>query len=144
MTVLLRRLTLSFGVAFVAALTASRVQGQEPSSVPSGATARCRDGTYSFSKHRSGTCSHHGGVATWLTPDAANTPLPSNAPSCGGACGIERWQVKTLSDPDRQRVQLQKAVSTTVEALVVLQRPATLTPDGRADPVEVTVYSVEA
>lgn len=35
-------------------------------SVPVGATARCRDGTYSFSQHRSGTCSHHGGVANWL------------------------------------------------------------------------------
>ncbi len=33
---------------------------------PSGATALCRDGTYSFSAHRRGTCSHHGGVATWL------------------------------------------------------------------------------
>lgn len=35
-------------------------------SVPAGATARCVDGTYSFSQHRSGTCSHHGGVASWL------------------------------------------------------------------------------
>ncbi len=35
-------------------------------SVPAGATARCGDGTYSFSKHRKGTCSHHGGVAMWL------------------------------------------------------------------------------
>ena len=34
--------------------------------VPAGATALCRDGTYSFSQHRSGTCSHHGGVAKWL------------------------------------------------------------------------------
>jgi hypothetical protein len=33
---------------------------------PSGATARCRDGSYSFSKHRSGTCSGHHGVADWL------------------------------------------------------------------------------
>jgi hypothetical protein len=30
---------------------------------PVGATAQCADGTYSYSKHRSGTCSHHGGVA---------------------------------------------------------------------------------
>jgi hypothetical protein len=29
---------------------------------PAGATARCADGTYSFSQHRSGTCSPHGGV----------------------------------------------------------------------------------
>lgn len=33
---------------------------------PAGASARCNDGTYSFSQHRSGTCSHHGGVAEWL------------------------------------------------------------------------------
>jgi uncharacterized protein YgiM (DUF1202 family) len=33
---------------------------------PSGATALCRDGTYSFSQSRRGTCSHHGGVASWL------------------------------------------------------------------------------
>lgn len=33
---------------------------------PAGATAQCEDGTYSFSQHRSGTCSHHGGVAQWL------------------------------------------------------------------------------
>lgn len=34
--------------------------------VPAGASARCRDGTYSFSRSRRGTCSHHGGVAVWL------------------------------------------------------------------------------
>ncbi|KAB0656475.1 DUF3761 domain-containing protein [Burkholderia diffusa] len=34
--------------------------------VPEGASARCRDGTYSFSRHRRGTCSEHGGVAAWL------------------------------------------------------------------------------
>jgi hypothetical protein len=36
------------------------------SSAPSGATAKCGDGTYSFSQSRRGTCSSHGGVATWL------------------------------------------------------------------------------
>lgn len=35
-------------------------------SAPAGASARCRDGSYSFSRHRRGTCSHHGGVASWL------------------------------------------------------------------------------
>ncbi len=35
-------------------------------SAPAGATAKCRDGTYSFSLHASGTCSHHGGVAVWI------------------------------------------------------------------------------
>jgi len=31
--------------------------------VPTGATARCGDGSYSFSEHHSGTCSGHHGVA---------------------------------------------------------------------------------
>jgi hypothetical protein len=33
---------------------------------PRGATAKCRDGSYSFSQHHSGTCSRHGGVENWL------------------------------------------------------------------------------
>jgi hypothetical protein len=36
------------------------------SAAPQGATAQCRDGTYSFSQSRRGTCSHHGGVEKWL------------------------------------------------------------------------------
>lgn len=36
------------------------------SSSPSGATAECNDGTFSFSQSRRGTCSHHGGVKRWL------------------------------------------------------------------------------
>ena len=39
---------------------------QSPSSSSVGATARCRDGTFSHSEHASGTCSHHGGAAVWL------------------------------------------------------------------------------
>jgi hypothetical protein len=38
----------------------------QSSSMPTGATAQCRDGTYSFSQNHRGTCSHHGGVARWL------------------------------------------------------------------------------
>ena len=33
---------------------------------PSGASAQCADGSYSFSRSRRGTCSHHGGVMRWL------------------------------------------------------------------------------
>jgi hypothetical protein len=29
-------------------------------------TAKCKDGSLSYSKHHSGTCSNHGGVDTWL------------------------------------------------------------------------------
>jgi len=33
---------------------------------PVGASAQCRDGSYSFSRHHRGTCSHHGGVSRWF------------------------------------------------------------------------------
>jgi hypothetical protein len=33
---------------------------------PAGSSAKCRDGSFSFSHHRRGTCSYHGGVARWL------------------------------------------------------------------------------
>ena len=46
----------------------STVQSPADSSngIPAGASAQCGDGTYSFSMHHSGTCSHHGGVSQWL------------------------------------------------------------------------------
>jgi hypothetical protein len=39
---------------------------EQANTIPSGATALCSDGTYSFSQNRRGTCSHHGGVSEWL------------------------------------------------------------------------------
>lgn len=33
---------------------------------PQGATARCKDGSFSHSAHHSGSCSHHGGVAQFF------------------------------------------------------------------------------
>jgi hypothetical protein len=46
--------------------TAPGFGGVTPGGPPPGATARCRDGDYSYSTHHSGTCSRHGGVSQWL------------------------------------------------------------------------------
>jgi hypothetical protein len=48
--------------------TASAPAATPPASSvpPAGATAKCKDGTYSKSTHHSGTCSKHGGVDQWL------------------------------------------------------------------------------
>ncbi|MEB3052356.1 DUF1524 domain-containing protein [Mycolicibacter sp. MYC123] len=35
-------------------------------SPPAGVNALCRDGAYSFSNHRKGSCARHGGVARWM------------------------------------------------------------------------------
>ena len=73
-------------------------------SPPPGATARCRDGTYSFSRHRSGTCSHHGGVAVWLT--GAPKPRGGKAAVDVGATVLLAPRTKTShcllgANPDR-------------------------------------------
>src|SRR4029453_9440245 len=39
-----------------------------PSNAPASATAVCKDGTFSSSQNRSGTCSSHGGVQCWICP----------------------------------------------------------------------------
>lgn len=56
--------------AVVAPPATTRTTTHAPSAATSaggsqGATAKCRDNTYSHSKTHSGACSHHGGVATW-------------------------------------------------------------------------------
>ena len=40
--------------------------GKKEDHDPTGAIAKCKDGMYSHSAHRTGTCSRHGGVAQWL------------------------------------------------------------------------------
>ena len=67
-------------VALFIGFFASSATGGTP---PPGATARCKDGTYSYSQHHSGTCSHHGGVAVWLTSSTSTSTTKSTAPATG-------------------------------------------------------------
>jgi hypothetical protein len=46
---------------------AAKVSAKADLSVkPTGATAKCKDGTFSMAKGHSGACSHHGGVAEFI------------------------------------------------------------------------------
>jgi hypothetical protein len=65
-------------------------------SPPPGATARCRDGSYSYSQHRSGTCSHHGGVAVWLGGGASSGATGSGSSSATGTVNIGRTVLLTV------------------------------------------------
>ena len=48
------------------AMKALPAKADAPAGVPTGATAKCKDGTFSMSKTHSGSCSSHGGVASFL------------------------------------------------------------------------------
>jgi Protein of unknown function (DUF3761) len=54
------------GTAMMAAPAAAKTSTAGTTD-PTGATAKCKDGTYSKSTHKAGTCSSHGGVAQWMT-----------------------------------------------------------------------------
>ncbi len=67
-------------VALACGVFATVAAGDRNAAPPPGATAQCRDGTYSSSQHHSGTCSHHGGVSQWLTPTQAPAPAAAAVP----------------------------------------------------------------
>jgi hypothetical protein len=48
------------------ASNATNGSGKKEDNDPTGAIAKCKDGMYSHSAHRTGSCSRHGGVAQWL------------------------------------------------------------------------------
>jgi Protein of unknown function (DUF3761) len=45
--------------------SSDHVEVHGPDCDNAGVTAHCQDGTLSHSRHHSGTCSRHGGVARW-------------------------------------------------------------------------------
>ena len=57
------RLLVTCIAAVMMVIAPTDVRGQ----APNGATAQCKDGTYSHAKTHSGACSHHGGVAKWMS-----------------------------------------------------------------------------
>ncbi|MFI4890284.1 MAG: DUF3761 domain-containing protein [Steroidobacterales bacterium] len=58
------------GVQKAAAAPAKAAAAPAPAAAtgaaPAGATAKCKDGTYSMAKHHQGACSKHGGVGEWM------------------------------------------------------------------------------
>jgi hypothetical protein len=56
--------------------------------VPQGATALCRDGTYSYSEHpyAKGTCSYHGGVVKHLRQSGWKTDRLDHGSLAGVVC----------------------------------------------------------
>ena len=70
-------------VALLLLIAAAWADGVVPLRVllhPPGATAVCRDGSYSYAQHHGGACSHHHGVAAWITGlDADAAPIAARA-----------------------------------------------------------------
>ena len=53
-----------------AAPVTAQTRAAAAGTAPANATAKCKDGTFSTSAHRAGTCSGHRGVDTWIKQPA--------------------------------------------------------------------------
>lgn len=84
---------------------------------------------------------------TWILAHNSDTSFAdSSLVARGTQCGIDRWAVKTLSDPDASYVEL-NPVPTTVRELIGMKRPDPPPPDidrHRIVPVEMTTYVTRA
>jgi hypothetical protein len=68
----------------------------------------------------------------------------AGAGTAQAACGVERWSVKTGTDPDASLIDLTATTHTSVAQLTSLTPPATLPPDNRIQPTETTVFELDA
>jgi hypothetical protein len=69
-------------------------------------------------------------------------PTPPSGPMPGLACGVERWNVKTLSDVDAGRVELSRVQPTTIKALNERASHCNAGPDRRTYGEEFEVFEV--
>jgi hypothetical protein len=80
-----------------------------------------------------------GGSST--TPTTAIAVAPST-PNPGLACGVERWFVKTLADPDASTVALSEVSPISIHDLNALPSHCEGGPDRRTFPEEFRVYEI--
>ncbi|PYS28958.1 MAG: hypothetical protein DMF75_18010 [Acidobacteria bacterium] len=55
-------------------------------------------------------------------------------------CGVERWSVKTGTDPDASLVNLSSATGTTISNLSAIPPPSFLPDNNRVQPTETTLW----
>lgn len=64
--------------------------------------------------------------------------------SSTGQCGVERWSVKTGTDPDVHLVNINSPVVTTISYLRSLGTPSSLPANARVQPTETTAFVLDA
>ena len=64
--------------------------------------------------------------------------------SSTGSCGVFRWSVKTGTDADAGKVNLNATTPTTIATQTAITAPGSLPSNNRISPVETTIFSVDA
>ena len=77
----------------------------------------------------------------WLLPAVLLLALPTQLP---GQCGVERWSVKTGTDPDAGKVNLNSSTNTTIASMRAIPAPSPIPSNNRVAPTETTVWVINA
>lgn len=85
----------------------------------------------------------HPGVAGGVEVEEQEA-LVKSAGAAAGACGVERWGVKTGTDVDAGLVSTRFPVTASIAQLRSLSAPTSLPASNRVMPTELTTYSVDA
>src|SRR5262245_31417575 len=59
-------------------------------------------------------------------------------------CGVERWAVKTGTDADASKVNLNSSTATVITSLTAIAAPSSLPENNRVSPTETTVFVINA
>ena len=70
--------------------------------------------------------------------------LVSTPYASSGSCGVERWSVKTGTDPDASLVAINNPVPQTISYLTSLTAPSSIPLNARVQPTETTVFVLDA
>src|SRR5215467_2178689 len=70
--------------------------------------------------------------------------LLSSSTSLLAQCGVERWSVKTGTDPDAGLVNLNSSTNTTISTLRALPAPSPIPANNRVSPTETTQWVINA
>ena len=85
-----------------------------------------------------------GNLASLMQPEAEHEALIVNPYSSSGHCGVERWSVKTGTDPDAHLVNLASPVPQSINYLGALPAPSSPPLNARVQPTEITTFVVDA
>jgi Big-like domain-containing protein len=78
---------------------------------------------------------------SWLLPAVLLLAFPSQLLA---QCGVERWSVKTGTDPDAGLVNLNSSTSTTIASMRAIPAPSPIPSNNRVAPTETTVWVINA
>jgi PKD repeat protein len=77
-------------------------------------------------------------------PQPEHETLVATPYSSSGQCGVERWSVKTGTDPDASLVDISNPVPSTIGYLASLTAPSSPPLNARVQPTETTTFVVDA